>query len=170
MSWKSVGKFLSDNASTGVGLVGSLLAGNVPGAIAAGAALVSSATGTNNPEEALNVLQSNPDAMIKLKELQYKNEESIRSHLEAMTRLQLEDDQASHSETQKTIRNGDNSDSKFVKWTRPGQSWVSLAGALAYTFAAEPIDFTVLALLLTLPFTYAGLRQIGKGINSFTGK
>jgi hypothetical protein len=170
VSWKSVGKFLTDNASTGVGLVGSLLVGNVPGAIAAGVALVSGATGTDNPEQALSILQSNPESMLKLKELQYKNEESIRGHIESMTRLKLEDEQASHHETQETIRNGDNSEDKLVKWTRPGQSWVSLGASIAYVFKAETIDPVVLGLLLTLPFTYAGLRQVGKGITAFTNK
>tara|TARA_R110000796_G_scaffold214800_1_gene330753 strand:- start:23185 stop:23715 length:531 start_codon:yes stop_codon:yes gene_type:complete len=170
VSWKSVGKFLTDNASTGVGLVGSLLVGNVPGAIAAGVALVSGATGTDNPEQALSILQSNPESMLKLKELQYKNEESIRGHIESMTRLKLEDEQASHQTTQETIRNGDNSDKWFVWFTRPGQSWVSLGAAIFYAFTANVVDTYVLGLLLTLPFTYAGLRQVGKGITAFTNK
>jgi len=167
MSWKSVGEFISSNAATGAGLIGSLLTGNVPGAIAAGAALVSSATGSNDPTESLSILQSNPEAMLKLKELQLQNEQSIRSHLENMTRLQLEDEQASHHETQETIRNGDNSEDKLVKWTRPGQSWLSLFAALTYVFTNDNLDYMILGLLLTLPFTYAGLRQVGKGINAF---
>ena len=170
MSWKKIGDFLTDNASAGVGLVGSLLVGNVPGAIAAGAALVSSATGTTNPSESLNTLQSNPETMVRLRELQIQNEQSIREHLETMTRLQVEDVQASHHETQETIRNGDNAEDYLVKWTRPGQSWVSLIAALIYVFKAEPVNVTVLGLLLTLPWTYAGLRQVGKGINSITKK
>ena len=39
MNWSDVGSWLKDNAGTGAALVGSLLTGNVPGAVAAGVAL-----------------------------------------------------------------------------------------------------------------------------------
>lgn len=38
--WGKVGGWLKDNAGTGAALVGSLLTGNAPGAIAAGISLV----------------------------------------------------------------------------------------------------------------------------------
>jgi len=67
MNWKDVGGWLKDNAGSGTALVGSLLTGNVPGAVAAGVALVSSATGSTNPNDALAALQGDPTTMIRLK-------------------------------------------------------------------------------------------------------
>ena len=170
MAWSDVGGWIKDNAGSGAALVGSLLTGNVPGAIAAGVSLVSSATGTDNPEMALASLQNNPESLVKLKELYYKNEDAVRGHIQEMTRLKLEDDQKSHEQTQLTIRSGDNASDRFVRWTRPGQSWCSLGASFVYVFNSATVDVTILAALLTLPWAYAGLRQIGKGVDSFAGK
>lgn len=161
MNWNDVGSWIKDNAGPGAALVGSLLTGNVPGAVAAGVSLVSGATGTTNPVEALASLQSNPDAMIRLKELVVENDQNIRKHIEEMTRLDLEDQQKAHHETQETIRAGDTSEHWLNRATRPGQSWCSLAAALFYSFGDNP-DVYILGALLTLPFTYAGLRQTSK--------
>jgi hypothetical protein len=174
MEWSSVGEWLKSNAGTGAALVGSLLTGNVPGAVAAGVALVSGATGTNNPATALQTLQNDPATVIRLRELAIQEEASIRGHIQAMTEFELKDKQAEHEQTQETIRSGDNAGDVVVRRTRPLQSWLSLIGALAYvgycTGADKPIDVTVLGLLLTLPWTYAGLREIGKGIDIFTSR
>ena len=171
MNWSDVGGWIKNNAGTGATLVGSLLTGNVASAVAAGVSLVSGATGSDDPSKALAVLQGNPEAMVKLKELYYKNEDSVRKHIEEITRLGLEDKQKEHKETQLTIRNGDNAEDGIVRLTRPLQSWLSLVGALLYVFYCVSqkviLDVTVLGLLLTLPWTYAGLRQVGKGIDSF---
>jgi len=169
MDWESVGGWIKENAGTGAALVGSLLTGNVPGAVAAGVSLVSGATGTDDPQKALQELKGNPDAMIKLKELYYQNEANVRAHIAEMKRLELEDKQAQHQTTQQTIQNSDNSQYAFVRNTRPGQSWVSLFAALAYVFVIEEPDVYILGALLTLPWAYAGLRQVGKGVNSMAG-
>jgi hypothetical protein len=165
-TWGKVGSWIKDNAGTGAALVGSLLTGNVPGAIAAGVSLVSGATGTDDPDIALQQLQGNPDAIIRLKELAAQEEQSIRRHIEEMHRLNLEDKQKSHSTAQATIQAGDRADDRFVRWTRPGQSWVCLAAAIAYVFYDDSPDLMILGALLTLPWAYAGLRQVGKGIDS----
>ncbi len=162
MKWKDVGEWLQDNAGTGAALVGSLLTGNVPGAVASGVALVTSATGHGKPEEVLAALQGDPATVVKLRELAIQEEDNIRDHIEEMARLELEDAQKSHTETQMTIRNGDDADDRLVRWTRPLQSWTSLIFAGFYVHGASPVDVTILGLLLTLPFSYAGLRQIGK--------
>lgn len=168
MEWSEVGEWLVDNASTGGALVGSLMTGNVYGAVAAGAALVQSATGETKPEKAMAILQNNPDAMVRLRELEVQDDENVRAHLRTMTELKLKDGQASHETTQQTIRNGDDSDKWWVSATRPGQSWVSLAAAIAYVFLTDNPDVMILGALLTLPWSYAGLRQVGKGIDAFT--
>jgi hypothetical protein len=170
--WSDVGNWLKNNAGAGTTLVGSLLTGNVAGAVAAGVALVSGATGTSDPDAALAQLQTNPDTMLKLKELYFANEADIRKHIEAITKLQLEDAQAEQHETQETIRSGDNAEDVVVRRTRPYQSWCSLIFSFIYvsykTWNDLPVDTTVLMALLALPWAYAGLRQIGKGIDSFT--
>ena len=130
MNWSDVGDWLKDNAGTGVALVGSLLTGNVPGAVAAGVALVSGATGQNDPAKALAQLQTDPATVVRLRELALQEETSIREHIRAMTEAELKDKQAEHQQTQETIRSGDNAEDAFVRRTRPAQSWVSLFAAL----------------------------------------
>ena len=162
MNWTDVGDWLKTNGGTGAALVGSLLVGNIPGAVAAGVSLVASATGAATPDAALTALQNNPETVLKLRELAEQDEANIREHVRAMMALELADKQAEQAETGKTIRSGDNAEDVFVRRTRPGQSWVSLLAALAYVFTRDPPSLEILAALLALPVAYAGLRQIGK--------
>jgi hypothetical protein len=172
MTWSDVGDWLKGNAGTGAALVGSLLTGNLPGAVAAGVALATGATGEAEAGKVLERLQTDPTTVIRLRELALQEEASIREHIRAMTELELKDKQAEHEQTQLTIRAGDTAEDPFVRRTRPGQSWVSLIAALIYvgycTGAEKAIDVTVLGLLLTLPWAYAGLRQVGKGFESYS--
>jgi len=78
-TWKEVGEWLKSNAMDGANLVGSLLTGNIPNAIASGVSLISGATGYAEPDKALNALQKDPQALLRLKELAYQNESSIPS-------------------------------------------------------------------------------------------
>jgi len=86
-----------------------------------------------------------------------------------MERLRLEDAQKEQEQTQTTIRTGDTAEDPFVRRTRPAQSWVSLLAALFYVFITQSPDITILMALLTLPWAYAGLRQVGKGVDSVAG-
>ena len=169
MNWSDVGDWLKSNAGTGAALIGSLLTGNVPVAVAAGVALVSSATGTSNPADALQQLQNDPTTRVRLAQLQVQEQASIRAHIEAMTALELADKQAEHEQTQLTIRGGDNSSSLLVRTTRPLQSWASLIAAIAYIFTTPQTDGVVLTALFTLPCAYAGLRGVDK-IVEMTGQ
>ena len=162
MNWSNVGDWLKTNGGTGAALVGSLLVGNIPGAVAAGVSLVASATGAATPAAALTALQNNPETLLKLRELAVQDEASVREHIRGMTEMELLDKQAEHKQTQDTIRSGDNAEDKFVRRTRPGQSWLSLGGALVYVFTRDVPSIEILAGLLALPLAYAGLRQIGK--------
>ena len=101
------------------------------------------------------VMNASPEQMVQLQRI--NNE----FKLEKM-RIENADKQSEHKQTQETIRNGDNSSSAFVRFTRPGQSWLSLIGAMYYALFTQSPDVTILGALLTLPFTYAGLRQFGK--------
>ncbi|MCE2029275.1 hypothetical protein [Sessilibacter corallicola] len=164
MKWSNVGKWIKSNASDGGKLIGSLLAGKVPSAVAAGAAIISRVTGTNDPEEALEKLKQDPELLIQLKKIELEEKVSIQNHIEVMEKYEME----SHSITQETIRAGDKADDRFVRWTRPGQSWASLIAAFVYIFLHENPTSEVLLLLLALPWAYAGLRQIGKGVDSIS--
>lgn len=168
--WSKVGNWLKGNAGTGAALVGSLLTGNVPGAVAAGVALVSSATGTNDATKALQQLQTDPATVIRLRELAVQEEASIRAHIQSMEELRMQDAQASHEQTQLTIRSGDNAEDVVVRRTRPLQSWLSLFASIFYAgwqvYHQREVDEFVLGLFLTLPWAYAGLREIGKGFDS----
>jgi len=170
--WSNVGSWLKENAGSGVALVGSLLTGNIPGAVAAGVALVGSATGTTDPTKALAALQSDPATMLRLKELAIQEEASIRDHVRAMTEMQLKDEQAAHHEQQATIRTGDTADDLYVRHTRPmmaRQSWYS---TLAYVIGFELLKaFKVsdvgaqveIAMLLMAPAAaYIGFRTLDK--------
>jgi hypothetical protein len=161
VSWQDVGQWVTQNAGAGAALIGSLITGNVPGAVAAGVALVSSATGTNDPAQALDYLQNDPATVVRLRELAVQNDASIRSHIEAMTSLELADKQAEHHETQETIRAGD----KVVgglQWVRPIHATIALFAAIWYALNTPTPSFEVLAALLMLPLAYSGLRQLGK--------
>ena len=103
--------------------------------------------------------------MLRLRELAVQDEASIREHIRAMTELELLDAQREHHETQETVRAGDKAEDRFVRWTRPGPSWFSLGSAVAYVFTRENPSIEVVLLLLALPWAYAGLRQIGKGVD-----
>lgn len=171
--WSRVGDWLKGNAGTGAALVGSLLTGNVPAAMAAGVALVSSATGTNDPTAALQQLQNDPATVIRLRELAMQEQDSIRKHVEAMEQLRMADAQHEHETMAGVVTSGDNAEDVVVRRTRPLQSWASLLMAFLYvghqTMWLSPqaeVDVFVLATLLTLPWAYAGLREIGKGMES----
>ena len=168
MNWSDVGGFLKENKTGVASLVGSLLTGNVVGAVSAGASMVAQATGTTDPDQALAELKKNHDAMLRLEEIAAAREAEVNRHLEETLKIELkhkeadyQDAQSSHSETQKTIRNGDNAEG-VVKYVRPSHATVSLIAAVYYGIFTESPDIMVLGAFLTLPFTYAGLREIGK--------
>jgi len=171
MNWQEVGNWLKSNAGTGATLVGSLLTGNVPGAVAAGVSLVSSATGQADPQKALEALQS-PETMLKLRELAVQEESSIREHIRAMEEARLKDEQAAHKEQQDKIRDGDNAADEYVRRTRPMMARQSWFASAAYIIAFEALKVssvttlgasTELALLLMGPAgAYLGFRSFDK--------
>lgn len=167
MNWAGVGSWIKENAGSGAALVGSLLTGNLPGAVAAGVSIVSGATGTDDPTKALAALQGDPETLVKLRTLAEERDADIRRHIEDLTRLELEDQQRQHETTQLTIREGDASESAWIRFNRPGMAWVSLIAGIWYVFTAGSPDGYIAAALFTLPWAYAGLRQAGKGVNAW---
>jgi len=170
MNWGSVGDWIKDNAGTGASLIGSLLTGNVMGAVSAGVSLVSGATGTDNPQLALQELTTNPDALVKLKELYYKNEDSVRKHIETIHLANLEDAQKEHDTTSRVIVEGQKAAEKgFEKNSRPAMAWVSLLATIAYAFVGLykdiPTDLLTIGVLSGGYFAWMGLRTIDKRTN-----
>ena len=168
--WARLGEWLHQHSGKGAALIGSLLTGGVPSAIATGAALVQSAAGSTNPSKILATLKASPESMVELERLAVEEGKSIRTHLAAMAQMKLEDQQHEHATTQTTVQAGDKAEDRFVRWCRPGQSWVSLIGGMVYVFTNDTPDMMILGVLLTLSFSYAGLRQVGKGIDSLGRK
>lgn len=175
-NWKDVGKWLKENAGTGTALIGSLLTGNAPAAIASGISLVTGATGKTSPTEVLDALQTDPQTKVKLKELYYKNEDAVRNHIETMERLRLEDEQSEHTQTQETIRSGDNATDKYVRRTRPQMAKQSWTATIAYCIGCFGVDaitsndiFNVyIAVFLSTPaWAYLGLRTGDKFANAW---
>ena len=164
MSWSKVGKWVKGNVGGGAKLVGSLLTGNIPDVISTGIGIVTGATGEDDPEKVLESLKSNPDAMVKLKELYVKEEDLVRQHIKEMKRIELEDEQISHNETQETIRQGDQSEHTFIRFNRPAMAWCGLLISAAYLFISSSPDLMLLSVFMSLPLSYFGLREVGKGI------
>lgn len=172
MNWSDVGKWLKENAGTGATLVGSLLTGNVPGAVAAGVALVGSATGTNDPAQALAALQGDPATVLRLKELAIQEEASIREHIRTLTEMELKDKQAEHEQQQLTIRGGDSAGDEYVRYTRPmmaRQSWyatmgyiIGFEGCKALKFFDFGANWDLAMILLAPAAAYLGFRSLDK--------
>lgn len=137
----------SSLAATGLRILGKELLGNE----SASESDIEKAVAAASPEQLVNLARCNNEFKAEMKRLENEAKRDL-----------LQDKQSEHLQTQETIRNGDNSDSTLVRTTRPLQSWASLVAAFFYVFTADSIDVYVLGALLTLPFTYAGLRQAGK--------
>ena len=161
MSWGKVGSWLVDNVGSGASLVGALLTGGTSAAVAMGISMVADATGTNNPDKALEALKNNPEMVIRLEELKNERKAEVNRHIETMELARLKDAQAEHEVTGNVTMNGDNAEGG-IKWVRPLQSSASLIAGMIYCANAETINFNILGLWLALPWGYAGLRQFGK--------
>jgi hypothetical protein len=94
-------------------------------------------------------------------------------------RLQLNDIQSSHHETQETIRSGDNATDERIRWVRPEMAKQSWTATIAYCIGclgvkaitdADVFNFNIAMIIAAPAYAYFGLRQIGKGIDSYTGK
>lgn len=172
MTWSEVGTWIKNNAGTGASLVGSLLTGNIPGAVAAGVSLVSGATGTDDPAKALAALQGDPQTIVRLRELANQEQDSIRRHIAEMERMRLEDAQREHEQTQLTIRAGDTASDEYVRHTRPQTARQSWYGTLAYVMIMEigcssglldgGANWELALLLISPAGAYMGFRTMDK--------
>lgn len=172
MSWKKVGQWLKDNGTGILGLAGAVATGNVPAGVAAVASMVGEATGETDPIKALVKLQADPATLIKLEEIAKRDEADIRLHHRELLRLELEDAQKEHTETQTTIRTGDTAEDPYVRHTRPLMARQSWYATMAYVIGMEMLRaFEVvssgasleLAMVLVAPAgAYIGFRTWDK--------
>ena len=87
MSWEKIGKTIGQVAP----MLGTLLAPATGGASLAIGAMVASVLGVENTPEAIDLhLQQNPDALLKLKELEYKEQDSLRTQVLALAKLEAD--------------------------------------------------------------------------------
>jgi len=162
MSWSKVGDWIKDNAGSGAALVGSLLTGNVPGAIAAGVSMVSGVTGTDDPQKSLAALQADPKLIIELERVKNERQHEINRHIEAMALAELEDQQREHETTAKVIIEGQKAADRWVeKCVRPIMALASMVFSGFYVQSGSA-DAALLAIVIAPCFAWMGLRTIDK--------
>ena len=167
MSWSDVGGWIKENAGNGAALVGSLLTGNVAGAVAAGVSMVSGVTGTTNPEKALKVLQADPKLLIELERVKNERAQEINRHIETIALAEIEDKQKEHETTAKVIVEGQKVATGWLeKNSRPLMAWCSLGFTFWYLGYALVEDVTVSEIGLIVAsggyFAWMGLRSLDK--------
>ena len=87
IDWKKVGRQIADAAP----MLGTALGGPAGAAIGA---IVASTLGTaNDPAEVMAKLQADPQSLMRLKELEQQERDSIRAHTLAMAQAELADQQ-----------------------------------------------------------------------------
>lgn len=106
-----------------------------------------------------------PESMVELERIKLEMEKELTRRQE----LELNDKQAEHSETQTTIRNGDNAQDEYVRQTRPKMARQSFALMVLYIVGMEVLKAmnfgdgadVYLALTIGTPaFAYLGLRTV----------
>ena len=169
MKWSDVGDWISDNAGAGASLVGALLTGGSSAAIAMGVSMIAGATGTNEPDKALEALKNNPEMLIKLESLKNDRSAEINRHIESMELAKLEDKQLEHETTVRVMIEGQKvAEGWFEKNSRPAMAWVSLISTIAYAFYAlvnklTP-DLVMVGVMSGGYLAWMGLRTMDKKI------
>lgn len=167
MSWSKVGDWIKNNAGSGAALVGSLLTGNVPGAIAAGVSMVSGVTGTDDPQKSLAALQADPKLIVELERVKNERQHEVNRHIEAMALADLEDKQKEHDTTARVIVEGQKvADGWFEKNSRPAMAWASVIFTFWYLGYSLINNAAVSEIGLIVAsggyFAWMGLRSLDK--------
>jgi hypothetical protein len=116
MSWENIGKTIGQVAP----MLGTLLAPATGGASLAIGAMVSSVLGVENTPEAIELeLKRNPDAMLKLKELEYKEQDSLRTQVLALAKLEADKYNKAHDTYQTKNEMADNIAKRIIERNLP---------------------------------------------------
>lgn len=132
MDWSALGKRVAQAAPILGGAIG-------PGGAAVGG-LVASLFGVENDPDAINqALDSDPEAAIKLRELE-------NEHRRELIRLQLEAETARHAQINKTMRAELATEDRYKSYWRPtfgylaALTWTVQGLALVYAIVADPAE------------------------------
>ena len=128
MDWSKVGELVADAAP----ILGAVLP--IPGGAAIGAAIASKFGTAANPDAVAAAIKADPDAAVKLKQIEVEHETD-------MTRLLLAHEAAQITETQTTMRAEIQSDDSYVRRARP---------TFLYVAAFSVIVEVIIALVVVL--------------------
>lgn len=157
-SWDGV----KDTVAKAAPLLGSALGGPAGGAIGG---LIASALGVENkPDAVANALANNPEAAVKLRELE-------QAHKRELERMHLEAETARLSEINKTMRAEATASDGYVRRWRPtfgymvALTWMVQSVAIAWAMIAEPAEAAGLINAVTALTPMWGIALSILGIN-----
>jgi len=126
MNWSEIGKSVAKAAP----MIGGLLGGPAGGAVGA---MVASAVGVDNdPSAVANVLQADPEALLRIRELELKNTAELQ-------RMQIGAETARLAQINQTIRAEEASNDAYVRRWRPTYGY-----AAAFTWSAQMIGLMII--------------------------
>lgn len=164
MDWGALGKKL---LSGGLPLLGGALLG--PGGAGLGA-MVAETLGleTDDPASIAMHIDQNPDAMIKLKQLQLDHRERLAEIKSSQVLAEIQAQTAQQAEINKTMRAELQSDSGYKSGWRPMFGWLSAFGcgfilfALVYSIFKNPSDASDIldsaTVIITIMLTVLGIN------------
>lgn len=158
---------IKDIIGSAAPLLGSMVGGPLGGSLGT---LIADKLGVeDNPESILNKLRTDPDALVKIKQMESDERQQLRELKFKETQLQSKERMHEHETTQNTIQTGDTAEDPYVRHTRPKMArWsfyvgctytilMEFATILDYGSGAEP---TVMGILFGGAFTYMGVRTV----------
>jgi len=161
--WDDIKDFIGGAAP----VVGTLLGGPIGGSIGG---LIANKLGVeNDPKAILEKLQTDPEALIKIKQMESEERQQLRQLQYKATELEATERMRQHETTQKTIQVGDTAEDPYVRHTRPMMARWSFFGSLAYLFLFELLasfgigagaNEYLLGILLGPSVTYMGVRTV----------
>ncbi len=166
MSWKDVSKVIGNVAP----VIGSLIGGPAGGAIGS---VVSSLLGTkNSPDEIINALKTNPEALVKLKQYEMQHKEKLKELQLQAVKMQMDKDSADLSTVNATIRAEMAQQDNYTKRWRPTLgyavtfSWVTTWLAIVYTiiFNTAYAQKVILAITQTTTLWSVALAILGVSV------
>jgi hypothetical protein len=150
MEWKDVAKVVGGAAP----ILGTLLGG--PGGAAVGALIASALGAGNTPDEVSQALVTNPDAAVKLKEIESRRQVDLQTLLVQAEGNRLSADTAAIQAVNATMQAEAKSE-HWLQWSwRPLNGYALAIGSLATVFAVLYLSYIAVVMkdanaLLTIP-------------------